>query len=122
MGLSSAGESVVLNALLTGRYISAHTADPGNTGANEVAGGSYARGALGAYTLSGANPTHATNDAILEHPTATALWGTITHFGVWSASTGGTFLGGKALIASKFIDANYVLRYPASSIDISTDD
>jgi hypothetical protein len=121
-GLSTYGEALVLNALLTGCYVSAHTGDPGNTGASEVAGGSYARVALGAYSIATGNPSIADNDAIVEHPTSTADWGTITHFGLWTALSGGNFIGGKALDASKVILTAYVLRYPAGSIQISTDD
>lgn len=119
-GLSTAGEAVVLNALLTGAKVSAHTGDPGNDGASEVAGGSYARVDLSDYTITPGNPSVATNDNIVEFATATANWGTITHFGLWTS--GGTFLGGKILTASKLINTDYVLRFPAGAIQVSTDD
>lgn len=71
-------------------FISAHTADPGTTGASEAAGGGYARKALvfAPATTGTATATEVTFDLPA---------GSYTHFGVWTASTGGTFRGGNAL-------------------------
>lgn len=70
-----------------GAYVSAHTADPGTTGANEVSGGSYARqsAALPAGS-NGAGTAPAVNIPI---PAGT----TVKWVGVWTAATGGTFVG-----------------------------
>lgn len=121
-GLSTGGEAAILNALLTGRYLSAHTADPGNDGSNEVAGGSYARVAASTFTITPANPSVAANDDILEFPVATGSWGTVTHFGLWSAAVAGTFLGGKILNASKAITTDDILRFLAGTLTFTTDD
>lgn len=123
MGLSTGGEAVVLAALLAGRYVSLHTADPGNTGASEVttAGGTaYARQAA-TFTSSGNNPTTYGNDTIIQFPIAGASWGTITHFGIWSAATAGTFYGGAALSVSKAIAADDVARFPISNLTVTAD-
>lgn len=80
-----------LDSNLTG-YLSAHTGDPGSTGANEVTGGSYARQlitgsfnpASGKVALSNADVNFASM------PTAV-----VTYLGLWSAVTSGTFkIGG----------------------------
>ena len=122
MGLSTSGEADVLNAILTGRYVSLHTGDPGNTGASEVTGGAYARQAFGAYTITGGNPSEASNDATIEYPVCTVDWGTITHFGIWTASTAGTFKGGKALNANKTVTVDDVFRFLAGTLVVTTDD
>lgn len=121
MGLSSGGEAAVLNGLLTGAYISLHTADPGNTGASEVAGGTYARMAYGAYTITGDNPSVASNDNPIEYSQATTAWGLITHFGVWSASVAGTFKGGEALDLAKNIAIDDVFRFLAGQLTIESE-
>lgn len=70
-----------------GTWISLHTADPGQTGASEVSGGSpaYARkqttwGAASSGTATG-------SEVLFDVPPGT----TVTHVGIWSASTSGTF-------------------------------
>lgn len=77
-------------------YVSMHTADPGTSGTSEVAGGSYARVAPSWAASSGGSKTF-TAAVTLQIPAGT----TITHFGLWSASSGGTFRGGGALDSSQ---------------------
>jgi hypothetical protein len=72
-------------------YESLHTADPGTTGASEATGGSpaYARKAVSCTATAG----------VVSAPQVAfdAPAGTYTHFGLWSAATGGTFYGGDPL-------------------------
>jgi hypothetical protein len=99
MGLSNAARNIGLDAVGdVGLYVSLHTADPSTDGSNEVTGGSpaYARqactwddAASGSMALAAAETFNV--------PAST----TVTHFGVWSASTSGTFYGGGALSASE---------------------
>jgi hypothetical protein len=71
-------------------FISLHTGDPGTTGANEVSGGAYVRVAVSWRTATGGVRTNS-NTLSINLPPST----TVTHFGVWSASTAGTYyLGG----------------------------
>ena len=120
MPLSSNGESTVLAALLAARFVSLHTGDPGNTGANEVTGGAYARQAA-TFANAGSNPTVASNNALIQYPTATAPWGTVTHFGLWSAVSGGTFLGGAAVVTPKVIDTDDIARWDATKLSVTAD-
>ena len=120
-GLSSNGEATVLTALLAARFVSLHTADPGNTGASELATGAYARQAA-TFTQSGNNPTIAANSGIIQYPVATASWGTITHFGIWSAVTGGQFLGGWVVEVPKAVGIDDSVRWNVGALKIGTDE
>ena len=54
-------------------YVALYTVAPTDTGGGtEVSGGAYAR-QTAAFTVSGTNPTTATNSAAIEYPTATAM-------------------------------------------------
>ena len=77
-----------------GAYISLHTADPSTTGTSEATGGApaYARKAASWSPSSGGSKASAT--VTFDVPA-----GTYTHFGLWSAISGGTFAGGAALPA-----------------------
>lgn len=91
MPLTTAEQNAITD-LATARWthLSLHTADPGSTGANEASGGTYARVALswGAASAGDADAAEATVDVPA---------GAYTHYGIWSASTGGTFRGGDNL-------------------------
>lgn len=92
----------------TTRYISLHTADPADTGASEVSGGSYARVQRDAADAnwSAGTPTDGLTDnvATITFPSPTANWGLITHVGLWDAATVGNFLGGGALAVPKNVN------------------
>jgi hypothetical protein len=118
-GLSPAGESAILTPLITTAYVSLHTADPGTTGTSEVSGGAYARQGPVAFTNAGNEPTVASNSAILTYPAATAPWGTIGWFGIWTAVTAGTFQGSGALTASKPINTGDTARFLAGALTIT---
>lgn len=77
-------------------HASLHTADPGSTGTSEVAGGSYARLAI-TWSAASAGSKTLTAAVTIQVPAGT----TITHFGLWSAISVGTFRGGAALAASQ---------------------
>ena len=99
-------------------YIGLHTSNPDedNSG-TEVSGGSYARQSM-AFTVSG---NTASNSAAVEFPTATASWGTVSHIGLYDASTAGNLLAYAALSASKTIDSGDVFRVPSGDLDITLD-
>jgi hypothetical protein len=119
VGLSGAGETAMLNGLMTGGvYVSLHTADPGTSGTNELSGNGYARQSV-SWTTSGSIPTVDSNTSIITFPTATGNWGTVTHFGLWTASSGGTFLGGQALTTSRSVLTNDIARFLASALQVS---
>ena len=67
-------------------FASLHTAAPGTTGLNEVSGGSYARVAV-TYSAASGGQMQISSTATLNVPAGT----TVTHVGLFSASTAGTF-------------------------------
>lgn len=96
-GPSAAAKNAMLDGLGTvAVYASLHTADPGTTGASEATGGSpaYARKAI---TWAAASTTKVSSNS----PVFDVASGTYTHFGLWSASSGGTYYDGGALSASE---------------------
>lgn len=120
-GLSSKGERVVLLGLMTGRFISFHTTEPDDNGSSEVVGGGYSRIAQGDWDISGVDPSEAHNSDMITSPIATADWGTLTHFGVWTTLDGGDFLGAWPLEASHSIDLGGYVRATAGSLKIRSD-
>ena len=102
----------------TAVYVSLHTANPDEDASGaEVSGGGYVRQA-GSFTVSG---NTATTDAAIEYPTATADYGTVTHVGIWDASSAGNMLAYAALTASKTISSGDVFRIPTGDLDITLD-
>ena len=118
-GLSSAGEAAILAPLTATAYVSLHTADPADTGASEISGNAYARQGPVVFANAGANPTVASNSAIVTFPAATGAWGTVTHFGVWSAATAGTFRGSGAVTTPKAVNTGDTARFAANALTIT---
>ena|SRR5688572_6500329 len=113
MAFNDAALNVMANAVAgAATYISAHTADPGTTGTSEVAGGSYAR----QQTTWGAASSgdRVGSQVAIPIPAGT----TVTHWGLWSAASGGTFYGGWALSASEVFGAAGNLNHtPTLDVD-----
>lgn len=87
-------------ALTTPIKISLHTASPGTTGANEAAGGSYARQTAGYNASSGGAC------ALAATLTFTVQAATYTHIGIWDSTGTPKFLQGAALASSIVIGSN----------------
>lgn len=99
-------------------YVSLHTtATTDAGGGTEVSGGSYARVAVTASlanfagTQAAASTTASSgtggvtsNNGSITFPAPTANWGTVTHFGIWDASTAGNLLFHGALTTSKTVN------------------
>jgi hypothetical protein len=101
-------------------YLALHTSNPDEDDSGtevSTSGTAYARQTV-AFTTSG-NTT--SNSAAIEFPTATATFGTVTHVGVYDASSAGNLLAYAALTTSKAIDSGDVFRIPAGDLDISLD-
>ena len=81
----------------------------------ELSGNAYARQTV-AFTTSG-NTT--SNNAAVEFPTATGNWGTVTHVGVYDASTSGNLMAYATLSSSKAIATGDVFRVPSGDLDIT---
>jgi len=99
-------------------YLALFTGAPGEAGGGtEVSGSGYLR-QTAAFTVSG---NTATNSGSIEFPTATGSYGTVTHVGVFDASSSGNLLCYAALSASKAIESGDVFRVPAGDLDVTLD-
>jgi hypothetical protein len=100
-------------------YVALYTVAPTDTGGGtEVTGGSYAR-QTGAFTVSGTNPTTASNSAAIEYPTATADYGTVVAVGILDASSSGNLLAYANLDTSKSVTTGDVFRFDTGDLDIT---
>ena len=76
-------------------HVSAHTGNPTETGANEVAVGNYARQAVATGASSGwAASSNGITDNVsaITFPAATVAWGDVVGIGIWDAATAGNLL------------------------------
>ncbi len=79
----------------------------------ELSGNGYARQVI---TCSAASSGSITNSSQISFPTATGSWGTVSHVGVFDASSSGNLLFHGALSSSKAIESGDVLKIDASSL------
>ena len=100
-------------------YLALLTADPTDAGTqtNEVSGGSYARQAIAFDAPSPAGETQ--NTALITFPTATGLWGTITHWAIADAATSGNYLYTGAWDAAKSVDSGDIVEVAIGEIEIN---
>jgi hypothetical protein len=100
-------------------YVALYTVAPTDTGGGtEVSGGAYAR-QTAAFTVSGTNPTTASNSAAVEYPTATANYGTVVAVGIFDALSGGNLLAYANLDTSKVVSTGDVFRFNTGDLDIT---
>lgn len=119
-------ENKIIDWLLRGQtftppatvYVGLFTTAPSDSGGGtEVSGGSYARVGVGSSlanwagtqsagstTASSGTGGQTSNNGAITFPAPTANWGTVTHFGLFDASTSGNLLFWAALTASKTIN------------------
>ncbi len=113
-------------------YVSLHTADPGEAGAqttSEATYTGYARVAVarasgaGGWTASGTAPTQVANTSTITFGQDTVGSETITHFGVGTDSTGGTgkLLYSGALTASLAVSPGITPTFAAGALVITED-
>jgi hypothetical protein len=106
-------------------YIGLSTTTPTDTGANftEPVGNDYARVAVVNndttwVTATVANPSVKKNGAPIEFPEATGNWGTITHWGIFEAATGGTCVEWAACQIAKAINTGDIARFKSGDLII----
>lgn len=128
-------EAMLLNLVLrtqtawkpAGIYVGLFTAAPSDAGGGtEVTGGSYARVAVtqadASWDAPAGTPRATQNAAAITFPAPTANWGTVTHFGIFDASTAGNLLYWAALATSKTVNNGDAAPYFAiGALDISED-
>ena len=117
-------------------YVALYTASPSDTGGGtEVTGGAYARVAVtsslanwagtqaAGSTVASSGATGTTsNNAAITFPAPTANWGTITHFALMDASSGGNPLFYGALSASKTVNnGDAAPQFAAGTLSVQLD-
>jgi hypothetical protein len=95
-------------------YASLYTNNPGeaNTG-TEVTGGSYARQIV---TFTAPTDGVGNNTTAVVFPTATAAWGTVTHYALHDAPSGGNMLSYAPLASSQVVNSGQVVVFTIGSI------
>jgi hypothetical protein len=115
-------DHVLSNAAFTSPttvYCALYTAAPSDAGGGtEVTGGSYAREAI---SFGAASSGSASNDTAVTFTTATASWGTVTHVGIFDASTAGNLLAWAALGTSKAIGIDDTANFAIGDITVTLD-
>lgn len=84
----------------------------------ELSGSGYARVAA---SFGAAASGTASNDAAIEFSAASGDWGTVSHFGIFDASTTGNLLIHGSFTASKVIATGDILKIATGDMDISAD-
>jgi hypothetical protein len=119
-----------VNELLVGKtaftlptaYVALYTAAPSDAGGGtEVTGGSYARKVTAGTDWNTSSAGSISNANAITFVTATASWGTATHFGVHDALSAGNLLFWAALGTSKAIGSGDTASFAAGAL-VHTED
>jgi len=101
----------------TTRYLALFTAAPSDSGGGtEVSGSGYARQAV---TFGAASSGVTANTSTHTYTAAGGAWGTITHFGIFDALTGGNLLWHGAVTTSRTIADGESLTVAASAFTLT---
>jgi len=82
----------------------------------ELSGNNYTRKAI---TFASASSGSIANNSAVEFNSATGSWGTVSHFGIYDASSSGNLLFHGAFSASKAIASGDILKVASGSLTIS---
>lgn len=108
----------------TSIWVSLHSGDPGETGANELtSAGSYAR-ARASHKWASAGSGAISNNAAITFPTASADWnggGTLSYFGIFTTVSGSTFLASGTLRTAKAITNGDTASFASSGLTVTLD-
>ena len=98
-------------------YVALFTTDPTDAASGtEVTGGSYARTSVAfAAPSNGA----AASSADCTFPTCTSTWGTVSHIGIFDASTAGNLLYHTPLDSSKLIETGDIFKIASGSLTVT---
>lgn len=82
----------------------------------ELSGSGYARQAI---TFAAAASASISNNAAVEFPSATGSWGTVSHWAIYDAATGGNQLFHGSFATPKAIATGDILKVAASQLTIT---
>ena len=109
-------------------WVSLYTTDPTDADSGtEVSGGSYARQRV--YANAGGTPDWniavvdgigylVDNEEDITFPTATVAWGTVSHFGIHNAVSGGDLLFHGVLDASQVVGIGGIFKFLAGDLNL----
>lgn len=102
-------------------WLALYTAAPSDAGGGtEVTGGSYARqNTSGKWAAPSAGSV--ASNATVAFTTASANWGTVTHAGIFDASSGGNLLRWGALTASRTVNNGDTIQFTSGQITLTED-
>jgi hypothetical protein len=114
-------------------HIGLLTSAPSDSGGgSEVSGNNYARVAVtsslanwagtqaaASTTASSGSGGQTSNNAAITFPTPLGNWGTVSHFGIYDAASGGNLLFHGALTIAKTINQSDTVSFPAASLTIT---
>ncbi len=102
----------------TSVYVALFTSDPTDAASGtEVATASYAREVVADFSAPSDGAT--SNGSEIAFAQATESWGTITHIGVYDATSNGNLLFHGALSVSKAVDTNDTFKIALGDLDIT---
>lgn len=103
-------------------YVALFTAAPSDAGGGtEVSGGSYARVVTAGADWTAASAGSSSNANVITFPTSTGAWGTVTHFGLFDASSAGNLLCWASLTNSRIMISGDIARFSAAALVITLD-
>lgn len=112
-GLTTRGLDLMIGSGFAPPFVSLHVGDPGEDGTGEVRGGNPAYERRPAGWTAPTDGTRSVGATVtFDVPQNT----TPTHLGYWSARTGGTFYGSRALQTSEHFANQGTLAFPEGAI------
>jgi len=113
--------SILSTTVFANVYVALFTVDPTDAGGGtEVTGGSYARvDSKGKWGAPAAGSV--TTNAVVTFPTASANWGTVSSFALFTAVTGGNMTMWGTLTASKAVNNGDTASFAAGALTLTED-
>ena len=104
----------------TNVYVGLHTSSPEDdaSGTGEISGNGYTRKEA---TFASASGGSASTSATITFDAATGNWGTISHIGIYDASSAGNLLFHGAVTTSKTIESGDTFQISSGNLSISLD-
>lgn len=103
----------------TAWYVALYTAAPSDSGGGtEVSGSGYARQSV-AFDAAATPGGTTSNTGAVSFTASGGSWGTVTHIGIFDASTSGNLLWHGAMTASKTVNDGDTLEFSIGNIDLT---
>jgi hypothetical protein len=103
----------------TAWFLALFSAAPGDSGGGtELAGNGYSRQEI-AFAAAGTPGGQTSNTALVRFEPSGAEWGTITHFAIFTASSGGNMLWHGALTAERTVADGVPVEFAIGSITLT---